>query len=297
MPCFHPLKAIRDSSGVRVLPSSAAIFNLQLPCGQCVGCRLERSRQWATRCMHEASLWPDNCFVTLTYDNAHVPSDGGLHYRDFQLFMKRLRRSKPNQVIRYYMCGEYGENYGRPHFHAILFNCSLGNLSVLQRTGSGSMLFRSPELEALWPYGYSSIGEVTFESAAYVSRYIMAKVTGDLGKSHYDTVNIETGEINSRCPEFNRMSLKPGIGSGWFEKYSSDVFPHDRVIVNGTPTRPPKYYDVLYSRIASDEFNVIKEKRMLDALKRTSDNTYRRLADKEIVTKASISQLKRGSVK
>lgn len=293
MPCYHPLKALRDSSGVRVLNSDAAIFNLTLPCGQCVGCRLERSRQWAMRCIHEASLYEHNCFVTLTYDDAHVPLDGSLNHSHFQLFMKRLRKAFPTNSIRYYMCGEYGGERGRPHFHVILFNHTFTDLSLWRKSDADSSLFRSATLERLWPFGFSSIGSVTFESAAYVARYIMKKVTGDKMHRAYDAVNIETGEIFTRLPEYNRMSLKPGIGAAWFEKFSSDVFPHDRVVRDGVESKPPRYYDKLLSRSNPDLLINIKSKRELDISKRMSDNTPSRLRAKELVTYAAISQLKR----
>ena len=105
MACFHPLKAFRTADGEIIFNSHRrdTVADLTLPCGQCVGCRLERSRQWAIRCVHEASLHQDNCFITLTYAPEHLPSDNSLHYRDFQLFMKRLRKRFPDLKIRFYM--------------------------------------------------------------------------------------------------------------------------------------------------------------------------------------------------
>lgn len=294
MPCYHPLKAMRTSSGVKVLPGDASIFNLQLPCGQCVGCRLERSRQWAMRCMHEASLHENNCFLTLTYDDEHLPPGNSLNHRDFQLFMKRLRRNYPDDNIRYYMCGEYGENFGRPHFHVILFNFTFSDLTLWKRTSANEVIYRSKTLEKFWPYGYSSIGAVTFESAAYVARYVMKKVTGSRANSHYEELDTDTGEITTRVPEYNRMSLKPGIGADWYEKFSSDVYPHDRVVRDGTPSKPPRYYDKLLSRSNPELLAEIKDKRVLDMALKSHDNTPSRLTAKETVTKATLSQLKRG---
>lgn len=285
---------MRSSSGVAVLSADAKIFNLQLPCGQCVGCRLERSRQWAVRVMHEASLHQDNCFVTLTYDDEHCPPDGGLHHRHFQLFLKRLRKHFSDRNIRYYMCGEYGGNFGRPHFHAILFNCNFADYSLWRKSTSGASLYRSATLERLWPYGYSSIGAVTFESAAYTARYIMKKQTGFGSASKYETLDESTGEIFSRRPEYNRMSLKPGIGADWFKKYSSDVFPHDRVVRDGVESKPPRYYDKLFKAVDPDAFNLIKDKRFLDMSDAYKDNTPQRLVAKEIVASAKLSKLKRG---
>lgn len=293
MPCYHPLRALRSSSGVRVLPSDAPIYNLTLPCGQCIGCRLDRSREWAMRCMHESSLHEHNVFITLTYSEEHCPIDGGLYHRHFQLFMKRLRKLFPG--VRYYMCGEYGGNFGRPHFHAILFGCNFGDYTLWKRSSSGSNLYRSSTLERLWVFGHSSCGDVTFESCAYVARYIMKKVTGRRSERSYETVDPDTGEIFQRNPEYNRMSLKPGIGAGWYDKFGqTDVYTRDAVILDGTPSSPPRYYDKLFSRDCPDKFISIKAKRMLDGIKRWEDNTPSRLAAKEIVTQATLSKLKRG---
>ncbi|MEY3590878.1 MAG: hypothetical protein RLZZ466_1399, partial [Bacteroidota bacterium] len=205
MPCYHPLTAFQCADGSIVFHERRwhnTVKNLSLPCGQCIGCRLERSRQWAMRCMHEAQLHENNCFITLTYDNTHLPSDGSLHYKDFQLFIKRLRKKFGIYRIRYYMAGEYGENFGRPHFHACIFGHDFHDKKLWRRSTSGSMLYRSQDLELLWPLGYSSIGDVNFESAAYVARYIMKKVTGHNSKQHYTQTDSETGEITTRKPEF-----------------------------------------------------------------------------------------------
>lgn len=293
MPCYHPLKAQRSASGVQILSGDAPLWSFKVPCGQCVGCRLERSRQWALRCMHESTLHEHNAYITLTYNDENVPHDGGLHHRDFQLFLKRLRKHF-NHPVRYYMCGEYGGQFGRPHFHAILFGVNFADYTEWRRSPSGEMLFRSATLERLWPYGYSSIGAVTFESAAYVARYIMKKATGDKYHRTYDSVNTETGEVFTRNPEYNRMSLKPGIGADWYSKYKGDVFPHDRVIYDGISQKPPRYYDKLYSRDNPDSFIEIKSKRMLDMNDNWRDNTPNRLLAKETVTNAKLSKLKRG---
>lgn len=296
MACFKPLKAFQcfDKSIVFTEARKHDIVrSLELPCGQCVGCRLERSRQWAIRCMHEASLYKDNCFVTLTYDEEHLPEDYSLHYDDFQRFMKRVRKKYTGKKIRFYMAGEYGENFGRPHFHACIFNLDFEDKYLWQKTESGSKIYRSKILEELWPFGYSSIGEVNFQSAAYVARYIMKKVTGDMAEQHYEEVNFTTGEIIQRKPEFNKMSLKPGIGFGWYEKFKDDVYPHDYVIVNGKMCKPPKFYDKKYADDYPYEFDQLQWDREKSAKSRNFDNTPERLLVKEEVLKAKLSRLKR----
>ena len=305
MACFHPISA--GLSGYSTNSASGRVYrrvifkqndpdivqNVSLPCGQCIGCRLERSRQWAIRCMHEAQLHEHNCFITLTYDDTHLPSDQSLHYRDFQLFIKRLRKRYPTTKISYYMAGEYGENFGRPHYHACIFGLDFHDKKLWKRTSSGSLIYRSSDLETLWPFGYSSIGDVNFESAAYVARYIMKKQTGKDSLKNYQYSDLKTGEIIQMTPEFNKMSLKPAIGLNWYKKYKTDVFPHDFVILRGKKIKPPKYYSQLYKNDSPYEYEQILALRENGAKLNHADNTYERLAVKEQVTKAKLRKLKR----
>jgi len=295
MACFHPLQAYQTSDGSIIFSERKGdvVRSLSLPCGQCWGCRLERSRQWAVRCMHEASLHDQNCFITLTYDNDHCPSDRSLNYGDFQRFMKRFRKKFKGSTIRFYMAGEYGEKFERPHFHACIFGFNFPDLTLWKRTSSGALIYRSKSLEDLWPFGYSSVGDVTFESAAYVARYVMKKRTGKGVGDHYETTDMETGEIKDRVPEFNRMSLKPGIGADWFKRYHADIYPHDYVVVNGRETRPPKFYDKKFAEQFPEEFEQLQFQRFVDAVDRFEDNTDERLAVKEQVTIARTRQLSR----
>lgn len=294
MPCYHPLRAFKTAAGDVVfneLRRFDVIAQLSLPCGQCVGCRLERSRQWAVRCMHEAAAFDSNAFVTLTYDDACLPSDGSLKYRDYQLFMKRLR--KVAGKVRFYMCGEYGDENFRPHYHACLFGYDFSDKKPFKTTGSGSSLYTSETLEALWPHGLSSTADVTFESAAYVARYCMKKVTGKAADAYYEKVDPDTGEIYKLTPEFNKMSLKPGIGHGWYSKYRSDVYPSDEVIVRGKACKPPKYYDKLYAKEFPEKFEDLQFIREMDGRFRFPDNTDERLLVKEQVALAGLSLFQR----
>lgn len=299
MACYHPISAYQCADGSIVFQERKrfdTVKSLNLPCGQCIGCRLERSRQWAMRCMHEAQLHEHNCFITLTYDDTHLPSDKSLDYRDFQLFVKRLRKKFGNAKIRYYMAGEYGENFGRPHFHACIFGHDFHDKKLWKRTPSGSLIYRSPDLEALWPFGYSSIGDVNFESAAYVARYIMKKITGKGASEHYTELDEETGEIIKRKPEFNKMSLKPGIGYEWYKKYRSDVYPHDYVVIRGQKVKPPKFYDKKYKNDYPYEFDELLYQREKRAKLNFADNIPERLAVKEQVTQAKLQKLKRNLI-
>lgn len=296
MACFHPLSAWQLVDGSIVFAERGNVLrSLTLPCGQCVGCRLERSRQWAVRCFHESQLHDFNSFITLTYDDSHLPPNGSLVYRDFQLFMKLLRKSRAPNPVRFFMCGEYGETFFRPHFHACLFNVFFSDRRLLKRLPSGSNLYRSPELESLWTKGFSSIGDVTFESAAYVARYCLKKVTGPSASSHYTRVDSDTGEIYNITPEFTRMSLKPGIGANWFRRYRSDVFNDDKdfVVVRGVKMKPPRYYDNLLKDASDFTSDYVEFMRQQKAQNAAADNTPERLAVREVVTRSRLTFKKR----
>jgi len=306
MPCYHPLKGWRsktnNKNGRRPI-----VFNrrdgyedqpIELPCGQCVGCRLERSRQWAIRIVHEASLYEDNCFLTLTYNNENLPPDGSLKTEHFQEFMKRFRMKNSIKVpysslktrrichkrytlrkIRFFHCGEYGDQEGRPHYHACIFNYNFRDKKLYSRN-NGFPLYTSEELQALWPHGFCTIGSLTFETAAYTARYIMKKVTGDKAEDHY----------NGKKPEYITMSRRPGIGKTWFEKFKSDIYPHDYVVINGKKVGVPKFYDQL---LEEKELLKIKSLRKYEAYNHMENNTLRRLLDRETCKIAQTSTLKR----
>ena len=265
---------------------------ISVPCGQCIGCRLERSRQWAVRCVHEASLYENNCFLTLTYDDAHLPSDLSLNLVHFQNFMKRLRK-RYGKGIRFFHCGEYGENFGRPHYHAIIFNFDLPD-RVLWSQRDGVNLYSSDILRSLWPYGFSSVGDVTFESAAYVARYVIKKVTGANADDHYSFVDELTGQVFTRCPEYTTMSRRPGIGKGWIDKFLPDVFPGDFVVINGVKCRPPRFYDNQYEVLFSGDSVKNKWARVRRAKLHSCDQTDRRLLTRLEVCEHRVQLLKRG---
>lgn len=238
--------------------------------------------------MFESQFHSANCFITLTYDDEHMPFPPSLYYPDFQRFMKRLRKDFAPAKIRFFMCGEYGEENFRPHYHACIFGTEFDDRVLWERRPGGDV-FRSARLEKLWPFGYSSVCELSFETAAYVARYILKKVTGDLAEAHYRFVDFETGEVHAREPEFAHMSLKPGIGGAFFEKYRDDIYPHDFVVVNGVRCRPPRYFDKLLRRVDSDEFALTKGDRMANPL--SIHNSDSRLATREQVQLAALTQL------
>lgn len=197
-----------------------------LPCGKCVGCRLDKARDWATRCVLESRQWSDNWFLTLTYDDDHVPKgfysdpDTGialqsltLRKSDLQKFWKRLRKEF-QPPIRYFCCGEYGESTFRPHYHAIVYNLPLKDLEFYSTSDFGN-LYTSKTLDSIWKNGSVKIGQVTYQSASYVARYTAKKFL-DLPKEFFSTFDME--------PPFIEMSRRPGIGMAYVEKVKRDQF-------------------------------------------------------------------------
>ena len=251
------------------------------------------------RVMHEAQMWEKNCFITLTYKE--TPPWNSLRHSDFQKFMARMRRRRLREdarsgnsrgPIRFYMAGEYGTHGGRPHYHACLFNHAFEDIEFLRRTNSGSNLYRSAQLESLWPYGFSSVGDVTFESAAYVARYVMKKMKQEEETKGME-MDWETGELVARLPEYNKMSLRPGIGANFIDKYKSDVFPNDYVIVNGHKAKPPRYYFKRLEEVDPETFEYVQGSRELRGLEKCEDNTEERLGARRRVLQAKLTQLQR----
>jgi len=300
MPCYHPLKGWRSkkltANGKRSIvfrpQEGYSDMPVEVPCGQCIGCRLERSRQWAIRCVHESQLYDDNCFITLTYSDESLPFDGSLDVSHFQLFMKRLRK-RFGSGIRFFHCGEYGDQLGRPHYHACIFNFDFPDKVPFKQLDSGGMLYTSAALSELWPFGLHSIGTVTFESAAYVARYVTKKVTGKNAAAHYERFDPFTGEVFFLKPEYITMSRRPGVGKGWFDRFSGDVYPSDEVVLNGVSMRPPKFYDSQFELLSPESLRKLKLLREANAAKFADNNTGDRLAVREVCQLSRFSNLKR----
>lgn len=269
MPCYKPRQVWKPKTGRILFRGAPGATETTIPCGWCIGCRLDRTKQWATRCVHEAQLHEENSFITLTYDEAKLPENGQLVYRDFQLFMKRFRE-KTNARIRFYMAGEYGSKDGRPHFHACIFGYAFPD-KYPWKTGQKHTIYRSAELESLWTDGFSSVGTLTPESAAYVAGYVQKKIIGPKAQAHYTRFNPLTGEWYELTPEFNKMSTHPGIGAEWLSRYQTDVYPHDFVMLGDERQKTPAYYDKLLEREKPELFEEIKKARKLQAYLQPED--------------------------
>jgi len=298
MACYHPIKGyqskIINPSGKRSIvfnPSKGYIDRpVTVPCGQCIGCRLERSKMWAVRCVHEASLHEKNCFITLTYNDENLPPSGQLEVADYQNFMKRLRKEY-GPGIRFFHCGEYGEQFKRPHYHACLFNFDFPD-KQLWKEHRGNNYYTSQSLNELWGKGFCSISDLTFKSAAYVARYITKKVTGEKAVTHYETVNAY-GEIYQRKAEYTTMSRRPGIAKGWFEKYYKDVYPDDFIVIDGKKYKTPRFYDGQFEILSPKELQFVKIQRKLNSKLHEANNTHERLAVRHEIQLHKFKQLKR----
>lgn len=291
MTCYAPLKGYRSARQTKnnnyrivVTGKDHGPATIVLPCGQCIGCRLARSREWAIRCVHEAEKHDENSFITLTYNKENLPPDHSLNKDHFQRFMKRLRKYLAPKKIRYFHCGEYGDKFNRPHYHALLFGHSFTD-QTLFKVFNGIPSYTSSTLDSLWGLGYCTIGQVNFQSAAYVARYITKKINGPEQYDHYWYDDPLTGQCWPLQPEYLTMSLKPGIGSTYFEENYKDMLPFDHVVMRTKEnTKPvelkvPRYYLEKYESINKEEHTNVKNKRAIKAKKQNRANTPRRLAD------------------
>lgn len=358
MPCYYPIAAVQAAPGAKLklfkreekhLYRNMPGKHLEVPCGQCSGCRRRRSLEWAMRCMHEAQTHRYNTYLTLTYDEKNVPQDYSLRHRDYVLFMKALRNrltretenyrngiidaestllhashdhvsdrslealtklqrqqncfdlnstnskisktilpaKRSKRQISFYMCGEYGDQFGRPHYHSLIFGLDFSDKIYLKKSKAGEKIYTSPTLQKLWKHGYSSIGNVTFNSAAYISRYVLKKRTGDGNRQNYEILDLDTGEIAIKKKEYNCMSRNPGIGKNWFTQFKEDVYVQDKVITkSGMSLKPPRYYDRELKKLDAARLESIKHARELEALAREQDHSSERLAVQEIVANA-----------
>jgi hypothetical protein len=291
MPCYHPIKAyqsrVLDEKGrpkITLSPKEARDNSPLIPlkCGGCVGCQMARSKEWALRCIHEAQLHEDNCFITLTYDEEHLPACGSLMKSHFQKFMKRLR--KKFGKVRFFHCGEYGEKRKRPHYHALLFGLDFRDKEVVG-SGPGGPVFTSKILSDLWGKGFVTVGAVTIESAAYCARYVLKKQYGAEGKKAYEFLE----------PEYITMSRRPGVGAGWLDRFKSDVFPHDYVVHDGRKNPVPRYYSNLVKAVDPELYELVQVKRIEESKKamENPDFSCERLIVREKVQILNNRKLKR----
>lgn len=244
--------------------------------------------------MHEAQMHEKSCFITLTYNEKSVPNNYGLKTSDFQNFMKKLRKAhakrwrkenegkkmQPEDGLRFFHCGEYTDD-DRPHYHACLFGEDFMDDRIFwQNNKQGQPVDLSARLEKTWGHGFVTVGALEYESARYVARYILKKLTGPEARK-YEWVDAETGECHDRKPPYVTMSRRPGLGSRWIQKYVDDVYPSDEVIVKGKKRKTPKYYDKHLEGIRPKQLAEVKKNRKEKAQHHTENNTPDRLRTRD----------------
>lgn len=281
MACYHPIPAYQSGPGARPrLWAPDAWANLQLPCGQCIGCQSDRATKWALRCSHESSRFRNNTFLTLTYDDDHLPPKGHLEPRDLQLFIKRLRKRAGADLkhatnsgrildtdhrsgIRYFACGEYGTRNQRPHYHALLFNTAFPDKRKV-----GKDAYEADILNELWPNGKHQFGEATPAGASYIAQYTLNKQ--------------QKGVWRERPEPFLRMSLKPAIGAEWLKRYKRDLA-YGYIVEDGRKHAIPRYYKKLLLREDPEFLEAIETKIQAHSLIPSDHSDPDRLKDSETI--------------
>ena len=298
MPCYNPLMAWRVEGKIVFNPppgSTAVLKPFNLPCSKCIGCRLNYARSWALRCQLEALTHKENCFITLTLSPETLEkrkNPWSVDKRDFQLFMKKLRK-KHGEHIRYFHCGEYGEKNYRPHYHALIFGHDFRiktNANKVQKYGSKYPLYNSEELNTLWSHGHCTVGDLNFTTASYTARYVTKKIKGEASKIHINPLSGEVTHIEDvycTMSRGNKKTENKGIGHDAYKKYKHRWYGNDFIVNgNGIKMKPPRYFDKLYEKEYPEKFALIKKarKETIDTVGYSiKDPKYQRLRDIEEV--------------
>jgi len=296
--CFYPVTAYRSRAGRSEKGGWPIVFNVadgycdlpvQIPCGKCIGCRLDKTAQWAMRIMCEADMHEKNCYLTLTYEEDSLNEKSSLQKKDVQGFWKRLRNdlsvlygnSPDYKSVRYFSAGEYGDLRKRPHYHAALFGEDFSSDRIPWQQGVKDILYRSPTLEKAWGKGICTIQELNHESALYIAKYVVKRLSGE-----------RESEYEGKQPEFALMSRRPGLAADWLKKYMNDVKGVDGVVIkNGKIVRPGRFFD---SKIeAVDPKHMLKVKAERRKKIDPEQDTYRRLEAREKLKKHQIKWKRR----
>lgn len=302
MSCNKPLIAFqrweKNGAGKRPISFSPSgdTNPIALPCGQCMGCRVDRARSWAIRLHLETMQHKESCFVTLTYDQEYIPYGDTLVPEDLSRFIKRLRKYLGSHRIRFYGVGEYGGITQRPHYHAIIYGYDFPD-RVVHIDRSDYTIDNSAILSRLWPLGHATVQSNSVEACAYVSKYAVKKITGEKAKDYYLRVDEQTGEILKIEPEFARMSRRPGIGFEWLRKYHSDIFPKGYV-TNGKGIKipPPEYFNKLYEKWFPEQWEKIRDERSEEVFERYNEFNEERAMAREAIQKSRFKTYKGGKI-
>jgi len=302
MACISPITAFRarsvNPSGKRPLVFSGvngySDLPVTVPCGMCIGCRIQRARTWALRCLHESKGHTFNSFVTLTYDDEHLPTSAAIEKLTLQLFFKRLR--KAGFVFRYFAAGEYGSVTNRPHYHVLFFGIDFHEDRKLYKRSETGNLYTSEKLSSVWGLGHAIIAGFNYTTAQYVAKYIIGKKLGkgSADSPVYSRLDLSTGECFQVNPEFVLMSRRPGIGAEWYEKYSNDAFPSDFLIADGKKFSVPKYYLNKLEKTDNEMHESVKKKRRISQHLNQPDR--RELEAKQKILSQRENSKKRGKI-
>ena len=277
-------------------------------CGQCIGCGLDRANEWAIRAMQEAQMHEENQFLTLTYDDDHLPADWSLRPHDVRRFVRRLRRKYSGQ-LKYMVCGEYGGEGSRPHYHMIVFGLELPDKEVVSTNKNGDRLYRSEQLESVWKNGFVQAGAVTHQTAAYVASYTLKDTSiksrdkeGKLLK--YTVTDKDTGEIQERRrPFFHTSTNGGGIGASWFAKYGADVISSGKFVYRKgkefIEMPALRYHLKLHAKADELDAEALAQAKAVEADRpeKRKESTRERREVKASVREAKMKQRRRGSEK
>ena len=267
MQCSRPVKGyVKYGGGFTTHIKDANMGQLlTLPCGQCIQCRINRQEEWAIRCVHESKSHPEetNHFVTLTYDETNIPDSHSLEKQQLLDFIRALRKRTPNK-IRYYASGEYGDKGGRPHYHALIFNLPITDLTPLRRNKNGEWLYQSLWLEKSWQKGECPIGQITWQSAKYAAKYTQKIYKSRDQQEIADHYSRSDGQRQWQVqPEFQIQSR--GLGLLHLQKFYKDHYPLDFCIINGKKKQLPSYYDYALKKIDEKLHYQVMQKRRQQA--------------------------------
>ena len=277
----------------------------QLPCGKCLSCQIDKSKEWAVRGFHESQCHSQNCFITLTYDEEHLPENNTLVKEDLQKFIKLLRYQIGETKIKFLAAGEYGSEHNshRPHYHACIFGYDPPDKQYFFTNKWGDAVYTSDFISKAWRHkGYITVSELNYRTCAYVARYTVKKiVTKEEREQHEYWIDTKTGETNydpiaykkgllmkNKIPEFITMSN--GIGSDWHDKYEKDTH-KDYVTVNFAKHKIPRYYDKKLENKNPELLTTIKEKRVKAA--KENIKTKQKFKQEETIMKNNINRLNR----
>lgn len=283
---YHPAQIIPCDNQQELLENvkkfNANYKKTVIPCRKCIGCRIDYSRDWANRGYLESKKSPNsNYFVTLTYDDEHLPKkdeittskgitykndgtwNGCLEPKHLKKFIHDIRqhyyRKNGYKGIKYLACGEYGTENGRPHYHVILFNCPLdADDFYAPRLIDGEYYHQNKLIEKYWKRGISNVGTATWNTIAYVARYVTKKLYGD----NAEDSRAQKGQI----AEFIRVSN--GIGRDYWEENKEKILQTDSITIRNAKgihqTKPPRYFTRLLKAQNPEVYEELKAKRERD---------------------------------